>query len=53
MPDEPRFIVNEYGPRSYAVQDTATGLSYDLSATREAAQRDADWRNRVNEETAQ
>lgn len=40
-----RFVVDELGPRDFAVRDTATQLSYDPSFTRKAAQEAADRRN--------
>lgn len=41
----PRFIVEEFGPRDYAVRDTATQRNYDARFTRKAAQEAADRRN--------
>jgi hypothetical protein len=42
---DPRFVVQEFGPRDFAVNDTASGISYDPRFTRKAAQEDADRRN--------
>jgi hypothetical protein len=41
----PRFVVQEFGPRDFAVYDTVTGLSYDSRFTRRGAQEAADRRN--------
>lgn len=41
----PRFVVQEFGPRDFAVYDTVTCLSYDPRFTRKAAQQAADRRN--------
>lgn len=51
---EPRFVVDEYGPRDFAVRDTVSQLSYDIRFTRKAAQEAADRRNAPapGEETA-
>ncbi|GHD70231.1 hypothetical protein GCM10010317_077100 [Streptomyces mirabilis] len=43
--DSPRFVVDEYGPRDFAVRDTVSQLSYDIRFTRKAAQDAADRRN--------
>ncbi len=49
MPDQtssaPRFVVQDLGPRDFAVYDTVTCLSYDPRFTRRAAQEAADRRN--------
>ena len=44
-PHPPRFEVRELDPRCFVVDDTVTQLSYDMSFTRKAAQKAADWRN--------
>lgn len=44
-PAPTRFIVEEFGPRDFAVLDTATQISYDPRFTRKAAQDAADRRN--------
>lgn len=41
----PRFVVRELGPRSFAVEDTVSHLSYDMRFTRKFAQEAADRRN--------
>lgn len=41
----PRFVVQEFGPRDFAVYDTVTCLSYDPRFTRKAAEQAADRRN--------
>lgn len=41
----PRYVVNEHGPRDFSVYDTVSHLSYDPRFTRRAAQGDADRRN--------
>lgn len=41
----PRFVVQESGPRDFWVYDTVSHLSYDPRFTRRAAQEDADRRN--------
>lgn len=43
---DPRFVVQEFGPRDFCVYDHVTGLSYDPRFTRKAAQEAADRRNR-------
>jgi len=40
-----RFVVRELGPRCFVVDDTTTGLSYDMRFTRKVAQEAADRRN--------
>jgi hypothetical protein len=42
---KPRFVVDELGPRDFAVRDTVTEISYDPRFTRKAAQEAADWHN--------
>lgn len=44
-PAPARFVVDEFGPRNFAVRDTATEISYDPRFTRKGAQQAADWRN--------
>jgi hypothetical protein len=46
----PRFVMDEFGPRDFAVRDTVSQLSYDMRFTRKAAQEAADWRNSRQEE---
>ncbi|MET9445008.1 hypothetical protein [Streptomyces sp. NPDC006610] len=41
----PRFVVQEFGPRNFAVYDIVSGFNYDLRFTRKAAQKAADRRN--------
>lgn len=41
-----RFLVRELGPRCFVVDDTATGISYDMRFTRRVAQEAADRRNK-------
>ena len=41
----PRFVVQEFGSRDFAVYDTVSGLNYDPRFTRKAAQEAADRRN--------
>lgn len=45
LPPSPRFVVQEFGPRDFAVYDTVTCLSHDSRFTRKAAQEAADRRN--------
>lgn len=45
LPSSPRFVVQEFGPRYFAVYDTVTCLSYDPRFTRRVAQEAADRRN--------
>ena len=40
-----RFVVRELDPRCFVVDDTRTGLSYDMRFTRRGAQEAADRRN--------
>jgi hypothetical protein len=42
---EARFVVEQVGASWFSAHDTITQLDYDLSFTREAAQRAADRRN--------
>lgn len=51
---KPRFVVDELGPRDFAVRDTVTQLSYDICFTRKVAQEAAARRNGTvpREETA-
>lgn len=44
-PESPRFVVDEFGPRDFAVRDTVSQLSYDICFTRKAAQDAANRRN--------
>lgn len=46
---QPRFTVQEIGPRDFYVYDSVTCLSYDPRFTREAAQAAADRRNAAQE----
>lgn len=44
-PAPDRFVVDEFGPRDFAVRDTVTQISYHHRFTRKAAQEAADRRN--------
>jgi hypothetical protein len=41
----PRFVARQIGPRCFVAHDNVSELDYDMSFTREAAQRSADRRN--------
>jgi hypothetical protein len=43
--NEPRFVVEQYGPRFFVAHDTVSQLDFDVSFTRKGAQRGADLRN--------
>ncbi|MGC5534243.1 hypothetical protein [Streptomyces sp. SR-10] len=51
-PDRLRFVVRQLDPKCFVVDDTTTALSYDMRATRPAAQKDADRRNEASVERA-
>lgn len=44
-PTQPRFVVQELGPKDFCVFDTATGLSRYPCFTRRGAQKIADRKN--------